>query len=341
MDKERILLGMSGGMDSACAVALLRNLGYDVCGAVLKMHGYTDISGAKEAAEALGIPLVTVDCTADFDREVCGPFCSEYAAGRTPNPCVICNEKVKFACLAKAADEMGIEKISTGHYAGIAALENGKFCITKARDETKDQSYMLWRLPQDILRRLVLPLCERKKTELREEARSMGLAAAEKPESQEICFIPDNNYAEYIENKLNKTFPAGDITDESGKVIGKHNGIVRYTVGQRKGIGAYGRPMFVKRIDAENNLLILGESGKEFSDTLTVDGTVFSGTEPFEGERMFYVKLRYRARPQKAYVTLNGSIAHVRLEEPARAITPGQSAVFYDGDKVAFGGFII
>lgn len=340
MKKERILLGMSGGMDSACAVSVLREMGYDVCGTVLAMHGYSDTDGANDAARALGIELTEVNCAADFEREVCGPFCEEYAKGRTPNPCIICNERVKFACLLREADRLGIEKIATGHYAGITKTKDGRYAVVRAKDETKDQSYMLWRLSQETLSRTVFPLYEHKKTALRESAKKAGLAAADKPESQEICFIPDGDYAAYIENKLNTRFPEGDITDTDGNVIGKHSGLVRYTIGQRKGIGAYGKPMFVKRIDAESNRLILGASGEEFDDELTCDGLIFSGMAEFEGTIECEVKLRYRAPLVPCTVTVYGGVASVKLHTPARAITPGQSAVFYKDDMVLFGGFI-
>ena len=340
MKNETVLLGMSGGMDSACAVTVLRNAGYDVRGAVLCMHSYSDTEGALDAAAALGIDLTTVNCAADFEAEVCGPFSSEYALGRTPNPCIICNEKVKFAKLIEEADRQGIEKIATGHYAGIERLENGRYCVTKAKDAKKDQSYMLWRLSQETLARTVFPLFSHIKTDLREDARKMGLAAADKPESQEICFIPDGDYAAYIENALGVIFPEGDICDTSGNVIGKHKGLIRYTVGQRKGIGAYGKPMFVKKIDAEANRLILGASGDEYEDTLEADGLIFSGAEPFEGTIECEVKHRYHAPAVPCTVTVKDGIATASLHTPARAITPGQSAVFYDGDRILFGGFI-
>lgn len=340
MNKETVLLGMSGGMDSACAVSLLRADGYEVVGSVLAMHGYSDTAGAFDAASALGINITKVNCAADFENEVCGPFCHEYALGRTPNPCIICNERVKFAKLIEEANRLGIEKIATGHYAGIERLENGRYCVTKAKDEKKDQSYMLWRLSQETLARTVFPLFSHIKTDLRESARKMGLAAADKPESQEICFIPDGDYAAYIENALGKSFPEGDICDEAGNIVGRHKGLIRYTVGQRKGIGAYGKPMFVKRIDAEKNRLILGVSGEEYDSTLEADGLIFSGAEPFEGELRCEVKLRYRAPAVPCTVRVEKGVAKVALDSPARAVTPGQSAVFYKDGRILFGGFI-
>ena len=196
MKDQRILLGMSGGMDSACAVDLLKDEGYEVCGAVLAMHGYSDTEGAYDAARSLGINIVTVNCAADFEHEVCGPFCREYAAGRTPNPCIICNEKVKFAKLLEEADRQGIKMIATGHYAGIERLENGRYCVTKAADEKKDQSYMLWRLSQDVLSHLILPLANEEKSSVREDARREGIVSADREESQEICFILRNHPTE-------------------------------------------------------------------------------------------------------------------------------------------------
>lgn len=336
----KVLLGISGGMDSACAARLLREQGHEVIGALLQMHAHTDLSGAKEAAEQLDLPLHIVDCRADFEQEVIRPFCGEYASGRTPNPCVLCNERVKFACLLREADKRGCSRIATGHYAAVAQGEDGRLCVRRALDINKDQSYMLWRLPQETLRRLLLPLAAETKSGLRAQAREAGLSAADKPESQEICFIPDGDYAGWMERYTGRCFPPGDIVDETGRIIGRHNGLIRYTIGQRKGIGAYGKPMFVSKIEPEQNRLVLAPAGGEFSDTLTVDSLLFSGVRPFRGTRRFLVKLRYRAPLAGASVTLADGTASVRLDAPARAVTPGQSAVFYDGDRVAFGGFI-
>ena len=336
----KVLLGMSGGMDSACAAKLLQAAGHEVIGALLVMHEYTDASGAQEAAEQLGISLRTLDCRSVFEREVIAPFCAEYARGKTPNPCILCNEQVKFASLLREADRLGCSYIATGHYASLTEGEGGRLCIGRALDEKKDQSYMLWRLPQESLRRVLFPLSDKVKSELRREARLGGLSAADKPESQEICFIPDGDYASWIEHRTGRSFPPGDIVDGTGKIIGRHHGLIRYTIGQRKGIGAYGKPMFVSAIDSEQNRLVLSPAGGEYSDTLTVDSLLFSGILPFSGTRRFSVKLRYRASPVAASVTLEDEVAKVRLDAPARAVTPGQSAVFYEGSRVAFGGFI-
>lgn len=336
---EKILVGLSGGLDSASAVTLLRERGYEPVGAVLSMHGESDVAGAREVADTLGIPLITVDCAGRFEERVILPFCREYAAGRTPNPCVLCNERVKFACLAETADALGIRPIATGHYAGIEERD-GRYAVTRAADPSKDQSYVLWRLPQEILARAVFPLEKEKKTVLREAARERGLSAADKAESQEICFIPDGDHAAFIEKKLGRAFPRGEIVDGSGRLLGEHAGIIRYTVGQRKGIGAYGKPMFVRRIDAEHNRLILADAAGEAETEFCAGDLVFSGVLPFEGKREFTVKVRYKAPPLPVTVTLREGRACCRLHAPARAIAPGQSAVFYEGERLAFGGLI-
>lgn len=337
----RVLLGMSGGLDSTYAAIKLREKGHEVEGALLLMHDYTDIESARESADSVGIPLRIIDCRELFQHKVISQFANEYLKGRTPNPCVICNDYVKFAVLYETAKKEGFDRIATGHYAGIIQ-KNGRYALLRGKDEKKDQSYMLWRLRQDILSSLELPLYDLYKSDIKERSKGMNLSAADRDESQEICFIPDNDYASYIEKNY-KSSPQGDFVDINGNTLGRHKGILHYTVGQRKGLGiALGERAFVKRIDSESNKIVIsrqsesdmGESEFEICDL------VFSGLEErTEGSVELLVKVRYLAPPVKAKVTFKRDGAKVELSEK-RVVTPGQSAVFYDGEVVMFGAFI-
>ena len=340
----KILVGMSGGLDSTYAALKLINEGHDVSGAVAVMHGHTEIEGAREAARALGISLYELDATDMFDV-VKENFVSEYSRGRTPNPCIICNPLVKFRVLADFAKANGFDRIATGHYAKVVLRsDNGveRYTLARARDSRKDQTYMLHRLPQDILSMLVLPLGDEIKTEVREKAREAGLKAAEQKDSQEICFIPDGDYASYIED-IKGPFSEGNFVLEDGTVIGRHKGLIRYTVGQRKGLGvSYGERIFVSRIDAVKNEIVLSTEGS-FTDRVTVSDIVFSGiSQPEKDESLrVEVKLRYLAKPVWATaVFLGDGRAELLLDTPEKAVTPGQSAVMYDGDVLLAGGFI-
>ena len=341
----RILLGMSGGVDSSYAALKLKESGHAVEGAVLLMHEYTEIDAARAAAESVGIPLHVIDARERFEKIVVNNFVSEYSAGRTPNPCIICNSEVKFRILCDFARENGFDKIATGHYARIEEVKTAKgnrFALKYSLDERKDQTYMLWRLPQDILSMLILPLSDLKKEEIRRDSQERGLFAADRADSQEICFIPDGDYASYIENRVGE-FPEGDFVDSDGNILGKHNGFIRYTVGQRKGLGiALGSRAFVTEINPETNRIVLSTS-PEYPQNFVLSGAVFQGmTEPAPGTEIeLGVKIRYTAPRTLARVTFLGSgNAVVQLSENKRALTPGQSAVFYDGDLLLFGGFI-
>ena len=340
----KILIGMSGGLDSTYAALKLLDEGNEVEGAVIVMHEHTETDGAKEAAEVLGIKLHVIDGKKLFEA-VKENFVYEYAKGRTPNPCIICNPLVKFRILADFAKENGFEKIATGHYAKIVTrTEKGKtlYTLERAKDSRKDQTYMLHRLPQDILKMLCLPLADEVKLEIREKAKAIGLSAANRKESQEICFIPSGDYASYIED-IKGVFPSGNFVLDDGTVVGRHKGIIRYTVGQRKGLGvAYGERIFVSKIDAEKNEIVLSPDGS-FTDTVSVSDIVFSGmTEPRDGEeKRVSVKLRYLAKPTPATAIFNGKGgAILTLDSPEKAVTLGQSAVMYDGDVLLCGGFI-
>lgn len=339
----RILLGMSGGLDSSYAALKLKEEGHSVEGAVLIMHDFTETESAREAAREVGIPLHEIDCRALFEEKVVTDFISEYTRGRTPNPCIVCNREVKFRALLDYAKANGFDKIATGHYARIENSGNdGKAVISRSSDEKKDQSYMLWRLSRDVIDNLIFPLAECTKEEIRAKAELLGLSSAKKRDSQEICFIPSGDYGGYIEERVGKSVP-GDFVDVDGKVLGKHNGILHYTIGQRKGLGiALGARAFITDIDPETNKITLSFSADERSN-FTVSDVIFSGIEPkSEGEISdFYVKVRYQAAPVFARVEfLSDRRAKVSLSLPARSVTAGQSAVFYLGDTLAFGGFI-
>lgn len=341
----KILLGMSGGLDSTYAAHKLMSEGHTVEGAVLIMHDHTDTQAAAEAAKNLGIALHEVDCRAEFEEKVVASFISEYLAGRTPNPCIVCNSEVKFRILLDYALSRGFDAIATGHYARIVKRETEsgiRYSVSRAKDSKKDQTYMLWRLSQDILARLYFPLADEEKNNIRETARGIGLSAADRGESQEICFIPDGDYADFIEKRTAPS-PHGSFIDKEGKILGEHQGIIRYTVGQRKGLGiAMGKRVFVTDINASQNTVTLSEEDS-FTDILNVEDMVFSGiAEPKALEKLrLAVKVRYLATPIMCTLEyLGDGKGRVKLDLFQRAVTPGQSAVFYEGNDLVAGGFI-
>lgn len=341
----KVLLGMSGGVDSTYAVHELRRMGYEVFGAVILMHEYTETEEAKLSAEALGVPLYVIDGRRLFEEKVVSSFMNEYCSGRTPNPCIICNREVKFKLLLDFALEMGFDKIATGHYADIVTIsdEGGtRHALRRSEDEKKDQTYMLYRLGEDVLSHLVFPLSKLTKENVKREAEKMELRAAYRGESQEICFIPDNDYAGYIEARKGRC-PEGNFVDENGKILGRHKGIIHYTVGQRKGLGiALGERAFITEINPETNDITLSTKDS-FSEIFYISNVVFSGLPEAKcgDEVELFVKHRYLAPLAKARVSfLENGRAKVTLYTPARAVTPGQSAVFYKDGVLMMGGII-
>lgn len=352
----KVLVGFSGGVDSAYSVHLLKEAGYEVECATLVMHEYTELDSAVDLAARLGVKLNIIDCREPFDRIVKANFISEYTKGRTPNPCIICNEQVKFKYLYEYAVQNGFDLIATGHYArlykavGTELLPydattdydgTAKVFVGMAEDKSKDQSYMLWRVPMHILSRLVLPLANAEKREIKEKISHLLPTLEGKRESQEICFINGGDYADYIEQRLGKS-PKGSFIDESGNILGVHEGIIRYTVGQRKGLGisAKGR-LFVTKIDADRNEITLSLEDKYYSyvrlsDVILYGERVAEISSPIQCS----VKLRYAQKPISATVTSDQSGFVINLDTPVRAVTAGQSAVFYDNGVVIGGGII-
>ena len=338
----KILIGVSGGLDSAYTARLLSE-GHTVEGAVLLMHQYTDVTAAQKAADEAGIPLHILDRRELFKSQVEEYFVSEYMNGRTPNPCTFCNPRVKIGELCRFAASNGFDKVATGHYARTVNRD-GRYAIAMGADERKDQSYMLWGLSQGQIAMLSLPLGEMKKDDVREEARSLGLSSAEAKESQDICFIPDGGYVDFMKSR-GITAPSGNFVDGDGKIIGQHKGILNYTVGQRRGLGvAMGQRMFVSEIRPATNEIVLLPDGGSYTESMTVTDLNFQLIPPpADGETVEYTllgKIRYAAPPVPMHLSITGDVATVTFSEPIRAVTPGQSAVFYLDGAIALGGTI-
>ena len=365
-NKERVLLGMSGGVDSSVAGYLLREQGYDVIGVTMKVWpqdcisraedkccGPQAIADARAVAHALGIPHYVVDEADQFEQLVIDYFSSEYQAGRTPNPCVMCNEKIKFGNLWSKAAALGCDYIATGHYAIVEHLgdrggDPGYAILRKGVDPRKDQSYFLFSLRQSQLRRALMPLGKMTKPQIREIAHSLGLKVADKIDSQEICFVPGNDYKVFLRSHLGETeFHRGEIYDVDGNFIAEHAGIELFTVGQRKGLpGGSARPRYVVDLDPETNRVIVGDAEHLVCDEFEIDRMNWhpvAGVNALNYGRQIEatVKIRYNHPGVAATMTpIENGRARIRLHEAQRAVTPGQAAVFYDGDLVLCGGWI-
>jgi tRNA-specific 2-thiouridylase len=347
----RIVVGMSGGVDSSVAAALLVEQGFEVIGVTMHLAGSAsrccsldDADDARRVAERLGIRFYVANYTERFRSEVMEPFADAYLAGRTPIPCVACNRRFKFRRLLERAHALGARGVATGHYARVEReADTGKRRLRRGADARKDQSYFLFDLDQAQLARASFPLGGLRKDEVRARARALGLATAEKPESQEICFVPDGDYAAAVERLRPEALPGeGEIVDRAGRALGRHGGIHRFTVGQRRGLGvAASRPLYVTRIEAAANRVVVGGADELLAPGAEIEGVSFVAGEAPPGPIAARVQVRHRDPGTPAKVeALPGGRARVRFTEPVRAITPGQAAVFYDGDVVLGGGWI-
>lgn len=336
---EKVVLGLSGGVDSAAAASLLKRQGFEVHGLFLEL-GLGGETEAQSVADRLGIPLYLSHKREEFERKICAYFQREYQQGRTPVPCVVCNPLIKFRALAEYADEIGAAYLATGHYARIGHDEKGRTLLMRAAS-TKDQSYMLHRLPREVLSRCIFPLGEVKsKQEIRAYAAEQNIPSAEKKDSMDLCFIPDGDWCGWLE-RHGVCLPEGNFVDESGNVLGRHRGIHRYTVGQRKGLGvsASGR-LFVTELRPETNEVVLSLTDP-LRDTLTAGQMHYCAPEYAEnGPFPCEVRVRFSQRSNRAVAYPNGDKIHIAFEQGVRAPAPGQAAVLYDGDIVIGGGFI-
>lgn len=353
--KPRVVLGMSGGVDSSVAAYLLKEQGYDVIGVTMKVWpqdcitraedkccGPSAIADARSVAHSLGIPHYVVDEAVEFEKLVIDYFTSEYQAGRTPNPCVMCNEKVKFGNLWAKARSLGADYIATGHYAIIEHYPGENSILRKGCDLKKDQSYFLFSLRQDQLQRALTPLGGMEKPAIRDIARQLGLKVADKVDSQEICFVPGNDYKAFLRQHLDESaFHRGGIYDKHGKRLGDHDGIELFTIGQRKGLpGGSPRPIYVVDIDPATNSVIVGEAEDLVTSEFTINHTNWLDGTP-DGPFEVNVKIRYAHPGADAVVyPLENGEARLCLKVPQRAVTPGQAAVCYQGDRVVGGGWI-
>lgn len=356
-NRKKVVVGMSGGVDSSVAAYLLKEQGYDVVGATMQIWqdesieaqehnggccGLSAVDDARRVADAIGIPYYVMNFKKDFQEKVIDYFVQEYENARTPNPCIACNRYVKWESLLQRSLEIGADYIATGHYARILKLPNGRYTIQKSVTDAKDQTYALYNLTQFQLEHTLMPIGNYEKPKIREIAETANLLVAHKPDSQDICFVSDGDYVKFMEEETGRTSIPGNFVDEDGKILGTHQGIWHYTIGQRKGLNlALGTPAFVKEIRPETNEVVIGGADSVFSDTMYVSDVNYMAVEKLDGPTELCGKIRYahkgamcRVEPQK-----DGRLKVV-FHEPQRAITPGQAAVFYQDDYIVCGGTI-
>ncbi len=365
----KIAVAMSGGVDSSAAAALLKEEGHELIGFTMQLWNQRrninsdengdplpsrccsldDVYDARRVAEGLGFPFYVLNLEKDFERDVVNPFINSYLDGETPIPCVACNSRLKFESLDKMALSLGCDKVATGHFARVEYDEKAdRYRLFRGKNHWKDQSYFLWELNQDQLSRSLFPLGEMLKSEVRDLARDANLYTSEKPESQEICFVPDGKYSEFIDRYLEHEGREGDIPEKGeivnkkGEVAGEHTGIHRYTIGQRRGLGiAHEKPLYVLQIERAKNRIIVGEKEDLDSIEFTAKGVNWVAFDEPEEPVRAEVRIRYRHDPEPATIyALPGNRARIVFDNPTSAITPGQTTVFYDGEEVVGGGWI-
>jgi tRNA-specific 2-thiouridylase len=358
--KGTVVVGMSGGVDSSVAAYLLKEQGYNVIGVTMQIWSpeqedakenvggccsLSAVNDARRVADKLDIPYYVMNFRDLFETEVIDYFTDEYLQGRTPNPCIACNKKIKFEGFLTKARTLGADYVATGHYAQLFfSEERQRYVLKKAKDQAKDQTYALYNFTQEQMAHTLLPLGEYEKPKIREIAASIGLRVANKPDSQEICFVPDNNYKKFIEDRVGSgKFKPGPFLDIDGNRVGTHEGLPNYTIGQRKGLGlALGYPVYVVKIDVEKNAVIVGRDNDVFQKKLIAKDNNFILFDSLREKMKIEAKIRYSAHPASGSIQpLNNGEVLVEFDEPQRAITPGQAVVYYQGDYVVGGGTIV
>lgn len=349
MENKRVLIGMSGGVDSSVAALLLKNEGYEVIGATLELFAGSSCCNidtyidAKNVCNQLGVPHFTFNYKDEFREHVINDFISCYANCKTPNPCIECNKYMKFGFMYEKAKEMECNYIATGHYAKTEYSEKyGRWVLKKSKSLKKDQSYVLWNIPKELIEHVLFPLADyEEKEEIRKIARENNLKVANKPDSEDICFVPDGNYKRFLENNSDIKPKEGNIVDTKGRILGKHTGLYNYTIGQRKGLGISNPvPLFVVGFNSAKNEVIVGEEKELYKDEIEVDEINLILVDEIKDWMDVEVKTRYSSKVAKAKIKQEDNKIKVKFEEPQRAVTPGQSAVFYIDDIVLGGGKI-